>query len=252
MYKDNKEKIVATIEARMTSSRLPGKVLLPLSGKPALERMIERLKRSKYVDEIVVATTINSADEPIIELAKKLKVEYWRGSEYDVLTRVLEAAESVKADIIVELTGDCPLIDPTLVDKVIEEFFTREVDYVSNSIPPCYPLGFEVQIFPVSVLKEVSRLTNDPIDRVHVSYYIYNHPEKFKVHNWPIDSECYMPDLRVTLDEKEDYELLEIIFKRLLPINQNFSVLDVINLFKKEPKLVEINKHVRQKEVHEG
>ena len=250
MYKN--KKIVATIEARMTSSRLPGKVLLPLAGKPALERMIERLKRSKYLDKIMVATTINFTDDPIVELAKKLKVGYFRGSEYDVLARVLEAAESVKADIIVELTGDCPLVDPVLVDKGIEEFFDSGADYAANNISASYPLGFDIQVFPVSVLKEVDSLTNDKIDRAHVSYYIYNHPKRFKLHNWVASRECYWPDLRVTLDEKEDYELLNTVFNKLLLINENFSVSDVINLCKNEPKLVEINKNVKQKEAWEG
>src|SRR3989344_590623 len=142
MYKGSDKKIVATIEARMTSSRLPGKVLLPLADKPALERLLERIRTSAYVDEIVVATTTNRADDPIVSLASRLNVTYFRGSENDVLSRVLLAAQSVHGDIIVELTGDCPLINGELVDRGIEEFFSHDVDYASNTIHRSYPAGF--------------------------------------------------------------------------------------------------------------
>ncbi len=252
MIKERNKKIIATIEARMTSTRLPGKVLLPLAGKPALERLIERLRRSEYLNEIVVATTINKADNPIVELADKLRVKHFRGSEEDVLGRVLGAARSVDADIIAEVTGDCPLVDWRLIDKGIEEFFSRKADYASNLINPSFPIGFDVQVFPTAVLAEVDELTHDPIDRTHVSYYIYNHPEKYKLHNWQADASCHWPDLRVTLDEKEDYELLNIIFEKLLPRNEDFSASDVIIFLKNNPKLLEINKNVRQKDAQEG
>lgn len=252
MYLDNKKKIVATVEVRITSTRLPGKVLMPLAGKPALERLIERLKRSKYLDEIVVATTINKADNPIVELANRLGVKYFRGSEQDVLKRVLEAAQSVGADIIVEVTGDCPLVDWRLIDRGVKEFFSQKVDYASNIIELSYPIGFDVQVFPTAILAEVDKLTSDPTDRAHVSYYIYNHPEKYKLFNWRADKECQWPDLRVTLDEKADFKLLNIIFEKLLPIKEDFSALDVIKLLKNNPNLSEINKHVKQKNAQEG
>lgn len=250
MYKE--KRVVATIEARMTSKRLPGKVLLPLAGKPALERLIERLKRSEYIDEIVVATTINKSDDLIVGLAKNLGVKYYRGSEDDVLKRVLEAAKSAGADIIVEITGDCPLVDWRLVNRGIEELFRRNFDYSANNIEFSYPDGFDVRVFPVSVLEEVDKMTNDPIDRVHVTYYIYNHPERFKIYNWIAEKENYWPDIRLTLDEEKDYELLNIIFEKLLPKNNDFSVNDVINLLKSNPKLLEINKYVKTKEPQRG
>lgn len=236
----------------MTSTRLPGKVLLPLAGKPALERLIERLKRSAYLDEIIVATTINKADDPLVELAKRMKVGYFRGSEADVLGRVLGAACSFGADIIVEVTGDCPLVDWRLINRGIEEFFRQKVDYASNLINLSFPVGFDVQVFPTAILAEVDKLTQDPIDRTHVSYYIYNHPEKYKLHNWQADTKCRWPDLRVTLDEKEDYELLNIIFEKLLPQNKDFSAEEVIEFLRANPALLAINKNVRQKNAQEG
>lgn len=252
MYKNYNDKIIATIEARMTSTRLPGKVLMSLAGKPVLERLIERLKRSKYLDEIVVATTINKTDDPIVALANRLRVKNFRGSELDVLKRVLQAAQSVNAEIIVEITGDCPLVDWRLVDKGIEEFFNKKADYASNTIQRSYPIGFDVQVFPTAVLAEVNKLTDDPIDRVHVSYYIYNHPEKYKLYNWQAEKEFFWPNLGLTVDEKADYEFLNIIFKKLLPENEDFSFSDVINFLKSNPDLLEINKYVKRKKAQEG
>ncbi len=236
----------------MKSSRLPGKVLLPLAGKPALERMIERVKRSKYVDEIIVATTVNDSDDPIVALSAQLGVSFFRGSEEDVLSRVLGAAQSRRGDIIVELTGDCPLMDWRLVDRGIEEFFNNNVDYSSNTIKLSYPDGFDVKVFPTEVLAQVDKLTDDAIDRVHVSYYIYTHPDRFKLHNWEPEPELFWPDLRVTLDEQGDYELINIIFTNLLRKDEDFTAKDVVDFLRNNPKLLNINKYVRTKSPVEG
>lgn len=147
MFPGRPEKIIATIEARMASSRLPGKVLLPLAGKPALERLIERLKRSNYLDGIVVATTDKPGDEAIEALAKSLGVGCFRGSEDDVLGRVLGAAQSAGADVICEITGDCPLLDWRVVDRGIAEFFAAPLDYACNCLTQSYPLGLKPRCF---------------------------------------------------------------------------------------------------------
>lgn len=246
------KKIVATIEVRMASSRLPGKVLLPLAGKPTLERLVERMRGSRYIDAIVIATTVNQTDEPIAALAERLGVHCYRGSEKDVLGRVLGAAFSVQGEIIVEITGDCPLVDGRLIDRAVEEFFKFGVHYASNCLTQSYPLGFEVQVFPTDILAEVDRLTQDPIDRLHVSYYIYMHPERYISANWTAETECFAPDFRLTLDEAEDYKLLDIVFKELVPKNPNFSAADVITYLRSHPELLEINKNVRQKHAQEG
>ena len=249
--KDNK-KVVATIEARMTSSRLPGKVLLEIGGKPALEFMIDRVKQSRLVDDIVVATTVNSSDQPIIDLCNKMGCKYFRGSEEDVLLRVLEAAKSVDADIIVELTGDCPFIDPDIIDKVIELYSLGDYDYASNVVERSFPDGFDTQVFSVQSLEKVSRLTDNPIDRVHVSCYFYNNPHKFKLANLLADQDSTWPDLRLTIDEPADYQLLKLIEEKLRDSNGMFSVNEVISLLKQEPELIELNKHVRAKELQDG
>lgn len=247
----NNKKIVATVEARMTSSRLPGKVLMPIGEKPALEHLIERLKRSAYLDEIVVATTTNDADQPIVDLVNRLGVSYFRGSEVDVLDRVVKAAQSVKADIIVEITGDCPFVDWRLVNRGVEEFFTHSVDYASNTVQATFPNGFDIQVFPTTVLADVASLTQDPIDRTHVSYYIYMHPEVYRIHNWVAEPECFGPDLRVTLDEEADYKALKTIFEKLFPHNPDFSAADVVKLLRDDPSIIDINKNVRQKDAAE-
>jgi len=243
------QKIVATIEARMTSTRLPGKVLMPLAGMPALTRMIERVRRSKYIDEIVVATTVNRADDPIVESAKENNVKYFRGSEMDVLGRVVGAAESVEAEIIVELTGDCPLMDWRLVDRGIEEFFAGQFDCAANVIKRTFPDGFDVQVYPTALLADVANLTDDLLDREHVSRYIYNHEDKYRINHWLSPAEYVWPDLRVTLDEINDYKLINLIFEKLLPVNNDFSYIDVINLCREFPELIKINENVKAKEI---
>lgn len=240
---------VCTIEARMRSTRLPGKVLKPLGGRPMLARMIERLARSKRLDAIVVATTDHPADDAIAELARELGVGCHRGSEEDVLDRVLRAAQGARADLIVETTGDCPLIDPEIVDRTIETFAAGAYDYVSNCHKPSFPRGFEVQVFPTKVLAEVARLTDDPADREHVSLYIYEHPERFRL--GLVESGLPPADrsLRLTVDTPEDYALVGRVFDELYPTNPRFGLRDVIDLLHRRPELAAINRNVQQKRV---
>lgn len=252
MYKDKKEKIVATIEARMTSTRLPGKVLMPLVGKPVLSHLIERLQRSVHLDEICVATTTNAQDDAIEELARSLGVACFRGSESDVLGRVVAAARSVEADIIVEITGDCPATDPRLIDQGIETFFESGADYVANNLEPTFPRGgFEVQVFKTSTLEEVASLTTDPIDRTHVSYYIYQHPEQYRLKNFAASPMATAPQLRVVLDEPADYALITRVFEHLYPHKPDFTVEDVVQYLLQNPDVAQINSAVVGKAAHE-
>lgn len=236
----------------MTSNRLPGKVLLPLAGEPALLRLVERIKPSRYVDEVVVATTINKTDDPIIELCQKNNVKYFRGSEEDVLMRVLDAAKSVSADFIIEITGDCPLLDFRHINNLCQEYEKEECDYIANNTIRSYPDGFDVQLFPLDVLERVDKLTNDPIDRVHVSYYIYTHPEIFKCRNIKAEGKMNWPELGVTLDEKEDYLLINRIFEELIDQNNFFSAEDVVDLLRSNMDWVSINSHIKRKSAQEG
>ena len=179
----SKKKIVATIEARMNSSRLPGKVLKEVVGKPMLELMIERLHCVPSLDGIVIATTESVADDPVVALVNKLAISYYRGSEENVLQRVLDAARFHAIDVIVELTGDCPLIDPEIVEETIQLYLQSGKDYISNTLTRSYPLGMDTQIFSTNILSDVARRTNAPYDCEHVSLYIYRHPEIYSLGN---------------------------------------------------------------------
>lgn len=238
-------KTIATIEARMTSSRLPGKVLLPAQGVPMLARMVERLRMVPSLDGIVVATTVNATDDPIEALAGELGVGCWRGSEDDVLARVLDAAHAHDIGVIVELTGDCPLIDPAIVERCIQAYRAAGVDYLSNVMERTYPIGMDTQVFATSVLDDVARRTSDPTDHEHVSLYIYRHPEIYSLRNVAAPPEHHDPDLRLTLDTRQDYQLIDAVFAALLPSRgPGFTLGDVLDLLRTRPELREINNHV--------
>jgi len=246
-------KIVATIEARMGSTRLPGKVLMPLGGKPVLERIIERISKARQIDDIVVATTEKTADDKIEALCQRLGVNCFRGSEEDVLDRVLKAAQSTDAKLICELMGDSPLIDPELIDDVIAKHLAGSFDYTSNCYPDnSYPVGFGVQVFPGSVLEHVATLTTDPIDRVHVSYFIYQHPELFRLQGVLAEPAVNAPEFRLTLDTADDYALISTVFDMLSRSNPSFCCEDIVKFLRANPDIVQLNSHVRQKTAGEG
>ena len=241
------KRIVATIEARMTSSRFPGKVLMEACGKPMLHHMIERLQRVPSLDGIVVATTGNDADVPIVNLAQRMGVGFFQGSEYDVLLRVLHSAWAYDIDVIVEMTGDCPLIDPVVVEDCIRGYQVSGVDYVSNVLERTYPRGMDTQVFATEVLADVADRTVDPEDHEHVSIFIYSHPEIYSLKNMPGPPELTNPGLGLTLDTPEDLELIRRIFETLYPDNPNFTLADILAVLRDNPTLTELNAHVRRK-----
>jgi spore coat polysaccharide biosynthesis protein SpsF len=233
----------------MRSERLRGKVLMPILGRPNLALMVERLQRVRSVDHIVIATTDDVSCDPIAELAQHVGVGCFRGSENDVLDRVIRAAEAARADLIVETTGDCPLIDPQTVALVIDRFLDGGVDYCSNILVRTYPRGMDTQVFPLAILQEVARLTKDAVDREHVSYYIYQHPERFRLRNVESGLPPSVADLRLTVDTLEDFTLVRKIFEELYPSKPDFTLSDILALFERRPELAEINRQVRQKAV---
>jgi spore coat polysaccharide biosynthesis protein SpsF len=236
-----------TIEARMTSTRLPGKVLLPVLGRPMLAMMVERVRRVPGVDAIVIATTVNASDDPIAELAARLGVGCHRGSEEDVLQRVLDAARAHDLDVIVELTGDCPLIDPAVIASVIATYRTAGVDYVSNCLDSrTFPLGMETQVFATDILADVARRTDDAGDREHVSLYIYRHPELYSLQNHPAPAPL-ADGARLTLDTPADYELIRRVFEALYPTKPDFDLAAILALFRRQPELRALNAGVAQK-----
>lgn len=243
----SKPKVVVTIEARMTSSRLPGKVLLPAGGEPMLMHLIRRLRAVASIDEIVIATTTNTSDAPIVEFAKLASVLCHRGSEDDVLARVIGAGDMTQAEVLVEITGDCPVIDPDLVEQTIRMFFHHEVDYASNSIVRSYPDGMDTQVMWFSALKLSATMTNDRLDREHVSRFICQHPELFSRVHLIAPPSLHWPELGLTLDEASDYQLLTKIIEELAPANPLFGCGDMIRLLRERPEWVEINRKVVRK-----
>jgi spore coat polysaccharide biosynthesis protein SpsF len=235
-------KCVATVEARMTSSRLPGKVLLPAAGRPLLQILVERLLRAPGLHALVIATTVNASDDPISALGEKLGVGVFRGSEHDVLGRVSGALRASGADVCVEITGDCPLIDPQIVGEALTEFLRTRADhlYVSNSDPHrAVPAGLDVQVFFASALFQLDAATGDPDDREHVSYGFYR-PEsgdrwrpRFIRHASCVGAE----ELLVTLDFLEDYELIRRLHEELASIDPYYSAADIVRWVRAHPEL---------------
>lgn len=238
-------KINISIEARMTSSRLPGKVLKLINGIPNLELMVNRIKNSQYVNDIIVATTINSQDDEIVNWCEKNNISYFRGSENNVYERVLQAHEKYNSDVIVELTGDCPLLEVKLIDECIDFYLKNDFDYVSTGIKITYPLGIAVQVYSLKTLKSVS--TNRELeyqDMEHVTPYLYT-SGKYKIYNLEANEKHYMPDLSITLDTIEDFNLIETICKNF--DNIYFTLDDILDFIKKNPHLKEINKSIKRK-----
>ena len=225
-------KINVSIEARMTSSRLPGKVLKTIQGKPTLELMIERVKHAKYFDELIVATTTNKTDDPIIALCEELGVQTYRGSEDDVLERVYLAHKQYNADVVVELTGDCPLIEPQLIDLCILTYLNQDVDYVATSQTKTYPYGQAVQVFSFETLKYLNENALTPYDREHVSPYIYNNPNIYNLRYIDAKKSHHAPKLRTTLDTQEDFETLKDVYDHFYPENPEFNLEDIVSYFK--------------------
>jgi len=243
------KRIVATIEARMTSSRLPGKVLLPADGKPMLKHLVDRLRRVKSVQDIVLATTVNRLDDCLEIFAQEEGILCFRGSEEDVMERVIGAADSVNTDIVVEITGDCPVIDPLLIEQTIQMFLHNSCDFASNSLIRSYPDGMDTQVFALDTLKRSALMTKDPLDREHVTLHICKHPELFRQVCLIASPDLHWPELGLTLDEQQDYELLKTLIEHFGPNRSDFSCREVIELLRSRPEWAAINQAVQRKGV---
>jgi spore coat polysaccharide biosynthesis protein SpsF len=240
-------RVIATIEARMSATRLPGKVLLPILGEAVLARLIERVRRASLVDDVVIATTVNPADIPVVELAHQLKTSVFRGSEEDVMGRVLGAAQAHNADIIVELTGDNPLIDPATIDRMVATYLEGGTDYVANVLERSYPLGMDTQVFSTATLQDAAGRTDDPLHREHVSLFIYRNPQLYRLTNLVAPKACHWPELRLTLDTRADYEMISRCYESLYPQDAGFDLPQIIAFFRQNPELAEHNAAVAHK-----
>ncbi len=241
----------AIIQARTSSSRLPGKVLHELpygSGITVLEQVIRRLKKSEQIKKIIVATTVNKEDDKIIEISEKEKVNNFRGSENDVLSRYYHSAKENSLDIIVRITSDCPCLDPQIVDSIIDRHIKNNADYTSNTLKRSYPHGLDVEVFNFEGLEQSFNEAKEDFEREHVTPYIYR-LGKFKIQNIEAPEKLKRSDIRITLDTKEDYALLCNVYDYLFRKNTFFDVKDIVNLFKKKPWLKMINRNVLQKKI---
>ena len=247
----SKRRVIATIEGRIASTRLPGKILYPLAGLPMLGQIAQRVRRAQRVDEVVFATTDTPTDQVVVDLGRRLGIRVHRGSVEDLSERLRDAAKG--ADIVVQITGDCPLVDPRLVDMAIELLEQEQADYVSNSLHTCtYPIGFDVRAFTMEALLRSMSLSNDPIDRVHGSYFIARRPDLFRHASWDASPELRYEGLRLTVDEPADYELVYQIYEKLAYQNPEFGIAEVIALVRQNSSWTRINAAVQQKQVKEG
>jgi spore coat polysaccharide biosynthesis protein SpsF len=238
--------ILAILQARMSSTRLPGKVLKPILGRPLLSLQIERIGRSREIDKLVVATSTDEVDQQIVELCKSMGVAYYTGSLDDVLDRFYRAASVHKPDHIVRLTGDCPLTDPVVIDQVIDFYLEGQFDYASNTIQPTYPDGLDVEVFSFDALEQAwqeARLTSE---REHVTPFLYTRRDRFQLGNHKGSED--LSHQRWTVDEPEDFEFVKAIYENLYDKKPGFTMADILELLARRPELSKINQHLRRNE----
>lgn len=241
-------KVVAIIQARTSSTRLPRKVLKPIVGKPMLWHIIQRIKAAETVDEILVATTNKNGDRKIIEIAKRLGLDSLAGNEEDVLDRFYQAAKRCKADVVVRITSDDPFKDPVIIDKITQTFLQRKdkIDYVSNTIKPTYPEGLDIEVFSFVALEKAWKRATSKFDRGHVTSYIWRHPEEFRIMN--VENEKGdLSNMRWTVDTREDLNFAREVYKRLYKEGEIFRTEDILDLLHKHPEISKVNEKIERR-----
>ncbi len=237
----------AIVAGRMGSSRMPGKTMADLAGKPSLLHIIERLRQVPSIDGIAVATTTEPVDDVIAKCGSMAGVPVYRGSADDVLGRVLEAASFVDAATVVRITGDCPMTDPAIVEHVIAEYRLHGPDYASNCLNGYkYPIGIAVEVFSRGLLELIAAEAVSPADREHVTLFIYEHPERFRLLGIEPSERHRRPELRLTLDTPEDYRLISAIYDALYDGDPCFGLDAVLDYLESHPELATLNSHVQQ------
>jgi len=242
------QRVVAIIQARMGSSRLPGKVLRDIHGKPMLAWVVERARKARSLSEAMVATTTDPADDIIEQVCRQMGIACFRGSVFDVLDRYYQAARETEADVIVRITADCPLIDPDLIDQVVERFFEEKADFAANRLPPpyqrTYPIGLDVEVVSFNALQRAWQEATEKHEREHVLPYLYELPGRFNI--LTVDHEKNLGSYRWTVDTIQDLQFVQAIFA-LLPDRESFTWLDVLKIVEDNPHLSEINAGITHK-----
>jgi spore coat polysaccharide biosynthesis protein SpsF len=242
-------KVVAIVQARMGSTRLPGKVLQGLEGETVLARVVNRLRRARLINEVLVATTERAADDAIVKECRRCAVRVSRGDPDDVLDRYFRAAQLAKAEIVVRITSDCPLIDPEITDKTIAAFVEARPDYASNVLQRTYPRGLDTEVMSFAALGRAWQAARTPYEREHVTPYICEHPAEFKLVS--VTGDADYSSHRWTVDTPNDLEFVRAVYARLKD-NATFLWRDVLDLLDREPALMELNGSIMQKALHEG
>jgi spore coat polysaccharide biosynthesis protein SpsF len=240
---------LAIIQARLTSTRLPGKVLSDICGEPMLMRQISRVRTATRIDQVVVATSNDATDDPIADFCRANAVEVYRGNLEDVLDRFRGAACAFSGDIVVRLTGDCPLADPIVIDRVIEAFEAAGYDYASNILRPTFPDGLDVEVMSRSTLERAWKDARLPSEREHVTPYVYKHPEVFRLLG--VENPRDLSALRWTVDNAADLAFVRRVYASLLPRGPGFGMDDVLALLAEQPDLAAINAGIRRNEGYE-
>lgn len=241
----------AIIQARMSSTRLPGKVMMQIRNKPLLYHVINQVRQCKKLSNIIIATTTLQEDELIINYVKSLGLDFYRGSEEDVLDRYYQCAKQFKVDVVVRITSDCPLIDPTLVDRCITEFENIHSDYLSNVnkiegvnwvYDPCgFPMGFAVEVFTFNALEKAWKNAKKPSEREHVTQYILNNPSLFTINS--IENSENLSNIRLTVDHIIDFDLVKIIIEHF-PVDEIFTIQRVVSFLNQNPNLKQMNSNI--------
>ncbi len=245
------DQIFVIVQARIGSTRLPGKIFKDIAGKPMLWHVISRLKCSQRINDIIIAIPDSAPNDEIEDFVKGLGIKCFRGNEEDVLSRYYGAAAEYKGKIIVRVTSDCPLIDPRIMDSVIEIQIRDQMDYTSKGPNGSFSRGLDSEVFNFEVLERAYKEANQAYEREHVTPYIYQHPELFKVNIIQAVGRLRRPDLRLTVDTDEDLTLVREIYRRLYRNGHIFYIEDIIDLMDKYPELKSINAGIRQKELRE-
>lgn len=236
---------IGIIQARMGSSRLPGKILLESCGESLFSHMLQRIQKSKNLDKIVVATTTNPQDDVIEKFCKTKKIDFFRGSEHDVLLRYYKTAKKFSADVVVRLTSDTPLLDAQTIDTILDVYENNEFNYVSNQFPfpRTYPDGYNVEVFSFELLQKINEYAKKPSDREHVTTFITMQPKIFKI--FRVDYKKDLSKYRFNLDYQNDYQLIKSIFEGLHPINPYFTLDDIIIWLEQNPDVLKLNENIK-------
>lgn len=238
--------ILAVLQARVSSTRLPGKVLKPLLGVPMLLRQLERVKHATLIDELTVATSEDSSDDPVAALCHENRIACFRGSLNDVLDRFYQAVHPLQPDHVVRLTGDCPLSDPEVIDLVIATQLAQGNDYTSNALEPTYPDGLDVEIMRRTALETAWREAGLKSQREHVTPFLYQHPERFQI--GVVKNNCDLSKLRWTVDQAEDFEVIKMIYQELYNKEKIFGMKDILALLERHPEIQTFNDGLQRNE----